>query len=92
MERELIVERVQEGIQKAKIYGTKSGKPIGRPERKDTIPETFEKYYKKWETGEITAVEFSKLMGMSRPTLYRYIKEYETGAKSSDFSLKAVIG
>ena len=45
MERELIVERVREGIEKAKIYGTKSGRPIGRPERE--LPKDFEKYYKK---------------------------------------------
>ena len=41
MEREMIVERVNEGIEKAKRYGTKSGKPIGRPER--TLPKNFEK-------------------------------------------------
>jgi DNA invertase Pin-like site-specific DNA recombinase len=75
MERELIVDRVKEGIEKAKIYGTKSGKPIGRPER--TLPKDFEKYYVKWKTNEITAVEFSKLLGISKATLYRYIKEYK---------------
>lgn len=72
MERELIVERVIEGVEKAKKYGTKSGKPVGRPQRE--LPKDFEKYYKKWENEEITGVEFSKLMGMSRATLYRYIK------------------
>lgn len=74
MERELIVDRVREGIEKAKIYGTKSGKPIGRPER--AVPKDFEKYYKQWKAKEITAVEFSKLLGISRATLYRYIKYY----------------
>jgi DNA invertase Pin-like site-specific DNA recombinase len=75
MERELIVDRVKEGIAKAKVYGTKSGKPIGRPER--TLPDNFIKYYKRWKSEEITGVEFSKLLGVSRATLYRYIKEYE---------------
>lgn len=75
MERELIVDRVREGIEKAKIYGTKSGKPIGRPER--VLPDNFEKYYKRWKAKEITGIEFSKLLGVSRATLYRYIKEYE---------------
>jgi DNA invertase Pin-like site-specific DNA recombinase len=75
MERELIVERVREGIVKAKIHGTKSGKPIGRPER--ILPDSFEKYYKRWKAKEITGIEFSKLLGVSRATLYRYIKEYE---------------
>jgi DNA invertase Pin-like site-specific DNA recombinase len=76
MERQLIVERVKEGIEKAKEYGTKSGKPIGRPERE--LPKDFKKYYTKWKADEITAVEFAKLMKMSRTTLYRYIKQYES--------------
>ncbi len=71
MERELIVERVREGMDKAKKYGTKSGKDIGRPER--TLPKEFEKYYARWTSEEITAVEFSRLLGVSRSTLYRYI-------------------
>lgn len=75
MEREIIVDRVKEGIQKAKIYGTKSGKPIGRPER--VLPKEFKKYYIKWKAKEITAVEFAKLLNIGRATLYRHIKDYE---------------
>lgn len=74
MDREMIVARVKEGIKKAKIFGTKSGKKIGRPEV--NLPKCFEKYYDKHDKGEITAVEFAKLMGISRTTLYRYIKLY----------------
>ena len=75
MERELTVERVREGIRKAKKYGTRSGRPIGRPPRK--IPSSFKKYFEMWKNEEITGVEFAKLLGVSRPTLYRYIREYE---------------
>lgn len=78
MEREMTVERVREGIRKAQKYGTKSGRPIGRPARK--MPTRFEKYYSKWKEGELTATEFAKLLDVSRPTLYRYIKKYEEGA------------
>jgi DNA invertase Pin-like site-specific DNA recombinase len=74
MEREQIVERVREGVQKAKKYGTKSGKPIGRPAAE--LPKDFKKYYDKWESNEITAVEFAKLLQVSRATLYRYINIY----------------
>ena len=70
-EREKTQQRVKEGMVKAKLIGTRSGKAIGRPER--TIPKDFDKYYLKWKKGNITAVEFAKLMGMSRQTLYRYI-------------------
>lgn len=70
-EREKIQSRVKEGLLNAKVKGVK----LGRPER--TLPKEFEKYYKKWKAGDITAVEFSKLLNISRATLYRYIKEYE---------------
>ncbi|KNY27624.1 helix-turn-helix domain-containing protein [Pseudobacteroides cellulosolvens] len=75
MERELIVEIVREGIEKAKKFGTKSGIAIGRPQR--TLPKDFEKYYIRWKQKEIKATEFAKLVGLSRATLYRYINEYE---------------
>lgn len=70
-EREKNHTRVMEGLKNAKEKGIK----LGRPER--TLPKDFERYYKRWKDGEITAVEFAKLMGMSRATLYRYIKDYE---------------
>jgi DNA invertase Pin-like site-specific DNA recombinase len=75
MERELTVERVREGIRKAQTYGTKSGRPIGRPARQ--LPATFNKYHAKWKAGDLTAVEFAKLIEVSKPTLYTYIKHYE---------------
>ena len=77
MERELIVERVKEGMIKAKKHGTKTGVPIGRPPRK--LPNNFEKYYEKWKRKKITGVEFSKLIKVSKSTLYRYIKDFENG-------------
>ncbi len=76
MERELTIERVREGIRKAKPYGTRSGRPIGRPPRK--IPSSFKKYHEMWKNEEITGVEFARLLDISRPTLYRYIREFES--------------
>jgi DNA invertase Pin-like site-specific DNA recombinase len=70
-EREKIQGRVKEGLKNAKEKGVK----LGRPER--TLPDNFEKYYKRWKAGDITGVEFSKLLNVSRSTLYRHIKEYE---------------
>jgi DNA invertase Pin-like site-specific DNA recombinase len=75
MEREITVERIREGIKKAKKYGTKSGIAIGRPIRK--LPKEFKKYYIKWKKREIKAVEFANLLKVSRATLYRYITDYE---------------
>ena len=79
MERELTVERIREGMAKAKRYGTRSGKPVGRPPRE--IPATFKKYYPIWKDGDITATDFAKLIGVSRPTLYQYIRENEAETK-----------
>ncbi len=75
MEREVTIERVREGMVKAKIHGTRSGKAIGRPER--TFPKSWQKYYTQWKAEEITGVEFARLMEMSRPSLYRYIHAWE---------------
>ena len=72
MERELTVERIREGMAKAKRYGTRSGRPVGRPPRE--IPATFKKYYPMWTDGDITATDFARLIGVSRPTLYNYIR------------------
>ncbi len=81
MERELTVERIREGIAKAKRYGTRSGRPIGRPQRK--VPASFKKFYPMWKDGEITATDFARLIDVSRPTLYIYIKEHEEKTASS---------
>jgi DNA invertase Pin-like site-specific DNA recombinase len=70
-EREKIQGRVKEGLKNAKEKGVK----LGRPER--TLPKDFEKYYKRWKTGDITGTEFAKLLNVSRSTLYRNIREYE---------------
>jgi len=75
MERETINDRIREGMLKAKMFGTKKGNPIGRPPV--DLPKSFDKYYKQWKAGSITAVEFARLLDVGRTTLYRYIKVYE---------------
>lgn len=66
--------RSQEGIANAKAKGVKFGRPAA------ILPKEFEKYYNKYKSDEITGVEFSKLLSVSRTTLYRYIDMYEKGA------------
>jgi transcriptional regulator of acetoin/glycerol metabolism len=61
---------------KAKKYGTKTERPIGRLTR--TLPKDFIKYYKRWKHKKIKGTEFAKLIDVSRSTLYRHIKEYES--------------
>ena len=79
MERETIQERVLQGVEKCKATGeTKTGKWFGREEKKvEDLPKEFKKYYKKMNNKEISKVEMSKLLGVGRATLYRWIKLYE---------------
>ncbi len=79
MERELTVERSREGMAKAKIYGNRSGRPIGRPSRQ--MPANFKKYSPIWKDGDTTVTDFARLIGVSRPMFCHYIKEYEAEAK-----------
>lgn len=86
MERELIAERTSEGLAKARIYGTLSGRPIGRPPA--ILPKDFEKYYIRWLNKEITKVEFAKLLNVSRGTIYHWIRQYETERETGAKPLK----
>ena len=75
MEREITVERVREGVEKAMRFGTKTGRPFGRPEPE--LPDTFPKYYSKMQSGEITKVEMANLLKVGRSTVYRWIRQHE---------------
>jgi DNA invertase Pin-like site-specific DNA recombinase len=86
MERQIIVERVQEGVKRAQEQGTKTGRPFGRPER-ETLPTKFFKYYPRWKDGKgeekLSGVEFARLLQISRTTLYRWIRFHESDKKAA---------
>ena len=71
LERESILERQREGLAIARQKGAKFGRPAAK------TPEEFEAIVKRWKNGEILAVEAIKLLGMSKPTFYRKVKEWE---------------
>jgi len=69
-EREKTVSRINQGLASA----IAKGKKLGRP--KADIPENFVKEYKKFKNGEygkISALQFAKMFGIGRSTLYKYI-------------------
>ena len=70
-ERETIKQRQAEGIAVAK----KKGKHLGRPVME--LPEKWNKLYKDWKSGKITAVAFMKEVDMKKATFYKKLKEYE---------------
>jgi len=71
MERDIISQRVKSGMENAKSKGKKIGRP---PVTKDSIPKKFWEHYYKYQNHELNITDFSKILGISRTTLYSYIK------------------
>ena len=67
--------RQREGIEAMKSRG--EWDKYGRPKAIDF--ETFKDAYKKVVLGEIKPFQCMKMLGMTKPTFYRYKKEYEEG-------------
>ncbi len=72
-ERENLRERQAEGIEVWRRTGkTKTGRPYGRP-RKER-PKNWNKIIKLWENKELQTKEAAGLLGVSRNTFYRLLK------------------
>jgi len=67
----------REGIARAKDEGKYKGRV------RIEIP-NFKKYYKKYAEKKATKTAIAKMLGISRPTLDRLIKEYEEKMEKSD--------
>ena len=77
LERDIITARIKSGMENAKVKGVK----LGRPQTTiDTLPYNFLKYYPMFQKGSINLSELSRLSGISRPTLYKYLKLLERKA------------
>ena len=71
LELAMIRARVKSGMENAKA----KGKRVGRPQTtKENIPPIFYKHYPSFASGQINVSEFARLCGMSRPTVYKYLK------------------
>ena len=68
LEREYILQRQREGIDIAKANGVYKG-------RKPIEPPGFSQEVARWRRGEITAAAAMKLLGMSKVTFYRKLKQ-----------------
>ena len=69
-ERLNIISRQAEGIAAARL----KGKYIGRPEIQ--YPDNWLEVHKRWESGEITAVNAIENSGLKKNTFYKLIKKY----------------
>lgn len=70
-ERATILQRQREGIAVAKAKGKHLGRPI------IAFPKEWDRLYKEWKSGTITAVAFMKAVGMKKATFYNKVKAYE---------------
>ena len=70
-ERTFIRTRQAEGIAAAKAKNVKFGRPSA------VVPENFEEEYKKWKSGQQTAVQTMKNTNTKKSTFYKLVKMYE---------------
>jgi len=70
-ERATILQRQREGIAVAKAKEKHLGRPI------ITFPKGWDRLYKEWKSGKITAVAFMNEVGMKKATFYNKVKAYE---------------
>lgn len=81
LERDIITSRIKSGIINAKAKGVK----FGRPEITiENLPYQFLKYYPMFQSGSINLSEFSRISGISRPSLYKYLKIIDDNKKKGN--------
>ena len=74
LELAMIRARVKSGMENARA----KGKHIGRPETTiETIPDRFLRYYALYKNHDLSISELARLAGVSRPTVYKYIRLIE---------------
>lgn len=71
LELSIIRARVKSGMANAKA----KGRPIGRrPTAKEDIPAVFWKHYAAFREGRLNVSELARVCGVSRPTVYKYLR------------------
>ena len=74
LELAMIRARVKSGMENAKA----KGKKIGRPQTtRDDTPTVFFKHYLTYVAGRMNVSELARVCGLSRPTIYKYLKVLE---------------
>lgn len=71
LELAMIRARVRSGMENARAKGKKIGR---RPTTKDDIPVIFYKHYPSFASGQMNVSELARICGLSRPTVYKYLK------------------
>ena len=71
LELAMIRARVKSGMANAKAKGKRVGRP---PIKKEDIPAVFLKHYAAYTEGKMNVSELGRVCGLSRPTVYKYLK------------------
>lgn len=71
LELSIIRARVKSGMENAKSKGKRIGR---KPTTKENIPAIFYKHYPAYASGQVNLSEFARICGLSRPTIYKYLK------------------
>ena len=71
LELAMIRARVKSGMANAKAKGKQIGR---RPTTKEDIPAIFFRHYPTYTTGRMNISELARVCGLSRPTVYKYLK------------------
>lgn len=74
LELAMIRARVKSGMANAKAKGKQIGR---RPTTKDDIPAIFYKHYPSYTAGKLNVSELARVCGLSRPTVYKYLRLVE---------------
>ena len=71
LELSIIRARVRSGMANARAKGAQIGR---KPTTKDDIPAAFYKHYPAFIAGKLNVSELARVCGLSRPTVYKYLK------------------
>ena len=71
LELSIIRARVKSGMANAKAKGKKVGRPVLT---KENLPSMFLKHYPALMDGRLNVTELARVCGLSRPTVYKYLK------------------
>ncbi len=74
LEKNILRARVRSGLANAREKGKKLGR---RPATKEDIPAVFLKHYPSFQNGNMNVSELARICGLSRPTVYKYMKMVE---------------
>jgi DNA invertase Pin-like site-specific DNA recombinase len=77
-ERQLIQERTQAGLNAARARGRVGGRP------KVLAPSTRQRAVELYQAKQLRVKEICEMMGISKPTLYAYVRQAQASASSTD--------